>query len=83
MKDQLKAWEDINRLWSKCYDCEMEYKNFQDFQIPDELWERIKPTVFDGVGLLCPTCCLNRLRELGITLLPITKKNLKFREELK
>lgn len=44
-----------------CYDCGMEYKDFHDMVVPDDVWEKISPTHWQGAGLLCPTCMVNRL----------------------
>lgn len=51
-----------------CCDCSRPYKYIIDLIIDDILWEKITPTAkFDrGAGILCPSCTLNRLAELGL-----------------
>lgn len=51
--------------YCKCYDCGLDYTNFQDMVLPDEIWEKINPTFIKGSGLLCPTCISNRLNYIG------------------
>lgn len=52
---------------AKCYDCGKPYSAAGDCVISDEIWERISPTYFKGVGILCPGCMLERLHWLGIS----------------
>ena len=51
---------------TKCYDCGLEYggKSWIETSIPDKIWKRISPTGDDG-GLLCISCIVRRLREIG------------------
>lgn len=53
------------RLLAVCYDCGLPYGSFPDMVIPDELWEEINPTCWQGAGILCPTCIANRLDYIG------------------
>jgi len=47
-----------------CQECESQYK--VDILIPDELWERIKPTgKSQGAGLLCGDCIIEKLEKIG------------------
>jgi RNase P subunit RPR2 len=47
-----------------CQGCGRHYR--VDFNIPDHLWERIKPEdKEEGAGLLCGVCIATRLEELG------------------
>jgi len=48
-----------------CYDCGMKYGDFHDMVVPDDVWEKISPTHWQGAGLLCPTCMANRLDFIG------------------
>lgn len=51
---------------ARCYDCGLKYgDDFHDMVVPDELWEKISPTYWQGAGLLCPTCMANRLDYIG------------------
>jgi len=54
-------YHDFERPEGQCYDCGINYNEFPDMIIPDELWEKINPTYHKGAGLLCPTCIANRL----------------------
>jgi len=50
-----------------CYDCGRPYGNehgFPDLIIPNEIWRRISPTKDNG-GLLCPSCIVKRVSDLG------------------
>ena len=44
-----------------CQDCGIPYAEIEDMIIPDNLWEKINPTIHKGGGILCPTCIVNRL----------------------
>lgn len=47
-----------------CQRCNHKYK--VDILIPDELWEKIKPTgKSTGSGLLCGKCIIQSIEELG------------------
>lgn len=59
-------YEKEDRPFGRCYDCRMDYRDFQDFIIEDSLWEQINPTMQVGAGILCPTCIVNRLNFLGL-----------------
>lgn len=59
-------YRDDERPQGSCYDCGLEYSNFPDMMIPDDLWERINPTEHEGAGILCPTCIARRLDHLGL-----------------
>lgn len=59
-------YKDDERPQGRCYDCGLEYSNFPDMVIPDDLWEKINPTEHEGAGILCPTCIACRLDYLGL-----------------
>ena len=43
----------------KCQECSKQFK--VDLNIPDELWEIIKPKDKSFGGLLCGSCIMNRI----------------------
>jgi len=48
----------------KCQGCGKQYRI--DLYVPDELWELIKPIGKEnGAGLLCGSCIMERLEEIG------------------
>jgi hypothetical protein len=49
-----------------CYDCRLEYNEFPDMIVPNDIWEKINPSPYEGGGLLCPTCIANRLHYLDL-----------------
>ena len=53
--------------WGDCARCHRPYSDpgFPDLIISDEAWRQISPTGGDG-GLLCPSCIIGALTELGI-----------------
>lgn len=58
--------------WVVCADCGAAYGTFPDMIIPDDLWEKINPSIHKGAGILCPTCITKRLSYLGLWYVPIT-----------
>jgi len=47
-----------------CQDCGNQYK--VDLVIPDELWEKIKPSGKpEGAGMLCGACIMKRIEEMS------------------
>lgn len=70
----LYKYNDDERPKNCCYDCKLDYVDFPDMIIPDELWEVINPThlvdvlhqQYEGAGLLCPTCIARRLHHHGL-----------------
>ena len=47
-----------------CQECGMTYR--VDVNVPDDLWERIKPAGRpQGAGLLCGVCIFRRIEALG------------------
>ena len=48
-----------------CCDCGNQYREFNDLSIDDKLWAKITPSYDNEAGILCPTCILKRLREIG------------------
>ena len=51
------------KVSTRCQCCHYPYK--VDFEIPDELWELIKPAgALPGAGLLCGHCLVDRLERL-------------------
>ena len=49
-----------------CQLCGLEYETV--YQVPDDVWNIIKPTRYEGGGLLCPTCADRRARSMGLIL---------------
>jgi hypothetical protein len=49
----------------KCYDCGLEYGEFPDMILNNNLWEEISPSFDKGCGILCTTCIANRLDYLN------------------
>ena len=48
----------------KCQECGRQYK--VDLLIPNDLWEKIKPAGKpEGAGLLCGSCIMDRIEDLG------------------
>lgn len=60
------TYNDNERPNGCCYDCMIKYGEFVDMSIPNDLWEKINPTIHEEAGLLCPTCISNRLHYLGL-----------------
>jgi len=49
----------------KCQGCGKQYRI--DVGVPDEVWERIKPSgKAQGAGLLCGSCIMARLEAMGV-----------------
>ena len=57
----------LPRWWGDCARCHRPYSDpgFPDLIVSDEAWRQISPTGGDG-GLLCPSCIIGVLTELGI-----------------
>ena len=57
---------------ASCARCNCPYGShgFHDMIIPDDIWHEISPSGDDG-GLLCPTCILAHMDELGLTDIPV------------
>lgn len=52
--------EEKNSVGTLCQECNRRYKI--DLIVPDELWEKIKPSNKpEGAGLLCGSCIMKRL----------------------
>ncbi len=51
---------------AECYDCGIPYSAIGDCVIKNELWEMINPTEYQGAGILCPNCIVQRLHYLNI-----------------
>ncbi len=52
-----------------CYDCGRAYGNehgFPDLLVQKDVWNKIGPTGHEG-GLLCPSCMIHRIVNLGLT----------------
>ena len=53
------------KMSCKCQSCDEQYK--VDLSIPDEIWDKIKPTDKpEGAGLLCGSCIMKRIENLDI-----------------
>jgi len=47
-----------------CQECGREFK--VDLNIPNRIWEKIKPAGKDkGAGLLCGSCIMNKIESFG------------------
>lgn len=66
------TYKDHERPTGACYDCAVNYSEFPDVSVSDEIWELINPTEHEGAGLLCPTCIAKRIR----TIMPSSEFNL-------
>lgn len=68
---RLRRWkypdnEDMPR--HECYDCGLDYgcDAWVDVIVPNDIWERINPTPYEGGGLLCFHCMTRRIVFLGL-----------------
>ena len=57
---------------ARCARCNCPYGShgFHDLIVPDDVWAQISPTGDEG-GLLCPTCIIAALDELGLKDVPV------------
>jgi hypothetical protein len=54
---------------ASCYDCGMLYSSSRWIEaiVPDKVWNMIRPEgCGEGAGLLCVSCIVGRLNDLGI-----------------
>lgn len=68
-KDYKYKWKltDEEKPKNLCYDCHLIYGiDFGDMYIHDAIWDLINPSFYEGGGILCPNCIINRLRYLKI-----------------
>jgi hypothetical protein len=66
------GWEGDEPVSALCYDCRIPYSAIVDVVLPNELWERINPTVHRGAGLLCANCIFERLHHLNVFEVKVT-----------
>ena len=52
---------------AQCYDCGRPYKSAGDCSVSDKVWEMINPTFHRGAGILCASCIVDRLHEIGVS----------------
>lgn len=57
---------------ARCVRCDCPYGShgFHDLIVPDNIWKQISPTGDDG-GLLCPTCIIAAMEDLGLKGIPV------------
>jgi hypothetical protein len=50
---------------AECYDCGKAYKHCGDCSVSNEDWELINPTEFQGAGILCANCMIERFHHIS------------------
>jgi hypothetical protein len=70
----LRKFTDAERpTEAQCYDCGFPYTHpaWIEAVVPDDVWERINPTYWQGAGLLCVNCIAVRCEEAGLRDVPV------------